>query len=94
MYFVHSYYAAECEPSVIAYTEYGAMLTAAAARGNVYGCQFHPEKSGNVGLSILKAFCELEGGCELCAPEIGCGPNGAGGQSSCGRPESGKEVRP
>ena len=61
VYFVHSYYAADCKPSVIAYTEYGAMLTAAAARGNVYGCQFHPEKSGSVGLSILKAFCELEG---------------------------------
>ena len=61
VYFVHSYYAADCKPSVIAYTEYGAMLTAAAARGNVYGCQFHPEKSGGVGLSILKAFCELEG---------------------------------
>ena len=60
----------------------------------VYGCQFHPEKSGHVGLSILKAFCELEGGCEPCAPESGCGPNGAGGQSGCGRPESGKEVRP
>ena len=61
VYFVHSYYAADCKPSVIAYTEYGARLTAAAARGNVYGCQFHPEKSGSVGLSILKAFCELEG---------------------------------
>lgn len=94
VYFVHSYYAAECEPSVIAYTEYGAMLTAAAARGNVYGCQFHPEKSGHVGLSILKAFCELEGGSKPCAPEDDCEPNGAGGQSSCGRPESGKEVRP
>lgn len=59
VYFVHSYYAADCEPYVIAKTEYGALLTAAAARENVYGCQFHPEKSGSVGLSILKAFCEL-----------------------------------
>ena len=45
--------------SVIATAEYGAPLTAAVARGNVYGCQFHPEKSGNVGLSIIKAFSEL-----------------------------------
>ena len=59
VYFVHSYYGAECEESVIATTEYGATLTAAVASGNVCGCQFHPEKSGNVGLSILKAFCEL-----------------------------------
>ena len=59
VYFVHSYYGAECDESVIATTEYGATLTAAVASGNVCGCQFHPEKSGNVGLSILKAFCEL-----------------------------------
>ena len=59
VYFVHSYYAAECEESVIADTEYGAPLTAAVARGNVYGMQFHPEKSGEVGLNILRAFCEL-----------------------------------
>ena len=59
VYFVHSYYAADCDASVIATTEYGAHLTAAVARGNVYGCQFHPEKSGNVGLNILKAFCEI-----------------------------------
>ena len=59
VYFVHSFYATECDDSVIATTEYGAPLTAAVARGNVYGCQFHPEKSGNVGLSILKAFAEL-----------------------------------
>ena len=61
VYFVHSYYGAECEESVVATSEYGAELTAAVARGNVCGCQFHPEKSGNVGLSILKAFCEMEG---------------------------------
>ena len=59
VYFVHSYYGAECDESVIATTEYGATLTAAVASGNVCGCQFHPEKSGNVGLSILRAFCEL-----------------------------------
>ena len=59
VYFVHSYYGANCEDSVIAYTEYGANLTAAVANKNVCGCQFHPEKSGEVGLSILKAFCEI-----------------------------------
>lgn len=58
VYFVHSYYGAEC-PSVIATTEYGASLTAAVARSNVYGMQFHPEKSGEVGLNILRAFCEI-----------------------------------
>ena len=64
VYFVHSFYAAECEQDTIAVTEYGALLTAAAARGNVMGCQFHPEKSGQVGLSILRAFWEMEGtGC-------------------------------
>ena len=59
VYFVHSYYATDCEDAVIANTEYGAPLTAAVASGNVYGCQFHPEKSGNVGLSIIKAFAEF-----------------------------------
>ena len=59
VYFVHSYYAADCDDAVIATAEYGAPLTAAVARGNVYGCQFHPEKSGAVGLAIMKAFAEL-----------------------------------
>ena len=59
VYFVHSFYAAECDAYVTATAEYGAELTAAVAKGNVYGCQFHPEKSGSVGLSILKAFAEL-----------------------------------
>ena len=59
VYFVHSYYATHCDEAVIATTEYGAELTAAVAKGNVYGCQFHPEKSGPVGLKILKAFVEL-----------------------------------
>ncbi len=58
VYFVHSFYAANCDESVIATAEYGAELTAAVQRGNVCGCQFHPEKSGKVGLNILKAFCE------------------------------------
>ena len=60
VYFVHSFYAANCEESVIATTEYGAELTAAVQSGNVYGCQFHPEKSGSVGLEILKTFCSEE----------------------------------
>ena len=59
VYFVHSFYAADCEHAVIADAEYGAPLTAAVAKGNVMGCQFHPEKSGNVGLAILRAFAEL-----------------------------------
>ena len=59
VYFVHSFYGADCEKSVIATSEYGAPLTAAVAKGNVYGMQFHPEKSGEVGLNILKAFCEI-----------------------------------
>ena len=61
VYFVHSFYGANCAESVIATAEYGVPLTAAVARGNVMGCQFHPEKSGAVGLSILRAFCETEG---------------------------------
>ena len=61
VYFVHSFYATGCTPYVIATAEYGAPLTAAAQRGNVFGCQFHPEKSGDVGLNILRAFCETEG---------------------------------
>ena len=59
VYFVHSFYGKNDDGSVIATSEYGAPLTAAVARGNVCGCQFHPEKSGSVGLSILKAFCEM-----------------------------------
>ena len=64
VYFVHSYFATDTELSdgtsaVIATAEYGKELTAAVACGNVMGCQFHPEKSGPVGLSILRAFCEM-----------------------------------
>ena len=61
VYFVHSYYAF-CEDSVTASAEYGAELTASAESQNVFGCQFHPEKSGDTGLNILRAFCELERG--------------------------------
>jgi len=59
VYFVHSYYAADCDEAVVATTEYSAELTAAVQSSNVYGCQFHPEKSGETGLKILKAFCEI-----------------------------------
>ncbi|MDO4748850.1 MAG: imidazole glycerol phosphate synthase subunit HisH [Eubacteriales bacterium] len=60
VYFVHSFFARNCDASVIATTEYGANLTAAVADKNVFGCQFHPEKSGNIGLSILKAFINIK----------------------------------
>jgi len=59
VYFVHSYHAEQCAGAVIAVAEYGAELTAAVARGNIYGTQFHPEKSGEVGLNILRAYAEL-----------------------------------
>ena len=59
VYFVHSYSAVDCASDTIAVVEYGEEITAAVGRGNVYGCQFHPEKSGTVGLSILRAFSEL-----------------------------------
>ena len=58
VYFVHSFYAADCDDYVSSVAEYGAELTASVERGNVFGCQFHPEKSGAVGLGILRAFCE------------------------------------
>ena len=59
VYFVHSFYAENCEDSVAAVTDYGIPITAAVEQGNIFGCQFHPEKSGTVGLEILKAFCEV-----------------------------------
>lgn len=58
-YFVHSYFASDCPDSVVAVTEYDKPITAAVVKDNVMGCQFHPEKSGDVGLHILKAFCEM-----------------------------------
>ena len=61
VYFVHSYYAVDCEDSLLATAEYGKELTAMVGKNNVMGCQFHPEKSGAVGLNILRAFCESEG---------------------------------
>lgn len=60
VYFVHSYHGVNCSANTIATTSYGGTLTAAVANKNVFGCQFHPEKSGNVGLNILRAFCEME----------------------------------
>ena len=60
VYFVHSFHGTDCADYVAATTEYGGILTAAVARDNVVGCQFHPEKSGDVGLRILKAFCQGE----------------------------------
>ncbi len=60
VYFVHSFYADECAPYVTAVCEYGCKVTASVENGNVFGCQFHPEKSGKVGLAILKAFTETE----------------------------------
>ena len=59
VYFVHSYFATGCEDSLAAVTEYGKNLTAAVEKDNVFGCQFHPEKSGEVGLDILRAFCAV-----------------------------------
>ncbi len=58
VYFVHSYYA-KCGEGLSATTDYGGEVTAAVRKGNVYGVQFHPEKSGETGLKILKAFAEL-----------------------------------
>ena len=58
VYFVHSYAAVHCDEAVIATSEYDMQVTAAVQKGRVYGCQFHPEKSGEVGLNILRAFCE------------------------------------
>jgi len=61
VYFVHSFFAEGCEESLAAVTDYGIPITAAVERGNIFGCQFHPEKSGTVGLQILKNFWEMEG---------------------------------
>ena len=59
VYFVHSFYATDCEESILASAEYGVDIPAAVGRGKLMGCQFHPEKSGEVGLNILRAFCEM-----------------------------------
>ena len=59
VYFVHSFYAANCDDSLAATSDYPMDFTAAVNYKNVYGCQFHPEKSGEVGLNILRGFCEI-----------------------------------
>ena len=59
VYFVHSFFAEGCAESLSAVTEYDIPITAAVEQGNIFGCQFHPEKSGNVGLSILRKFAQL-----------------------------------
>ena len=60
VYFVHSFFAENCEESLAAVTEYGFPITAAVEKGNIYGCQFHPEKSGNGGMRILRRFAGQE----------------------------------
>lgn len=59
VYYVHSYYASNCEESLLAVSEYSKDITAVVGKDNIVGCQFHPEKSGEVGLNILRAFCEM-----------------------------------
>ena len=59
VYFVHSFFVPGDNESTVATAEYGLSLTATVQKNNVCGCQFHPEKSGEVGLSILRAFCEM-----------------------------------
>ena len=61
VYFVHSFCAVDCGEALAAVTEYGSEITASVQLGNVYGCQFHPEKSGGAGLEILRAFCGISG---------------------------------
>lgn len=62
VYFVHSFFADGCEESLAASAEYSIPICAAVEQGNVFGCQFHPEKSGSVGLNILRGFCAVKGG--------------------------------
>ena len=59
VYYVHSYYAKDCAASTLAVSEYSIPVTGAVRSGLVYGTQFHPEKSGDTGLRLLKAFVEL-----------------------------------
>ena len=59
VYYVHSYYAKHCAESTLATSDYSIPVTGAVRRGLVYGTQFHPEKSGDTGLRLLRAFCEL-----------------------------------
>ena len=59
VYYVHSYYATGCEDSLAAGSDYGVFVPGVVQSGNVFGTQFHPEKSGRVGLDMLRAFCEV-----------------------------------
>lgn len=59
VYYVHSYYAADCDSCLVAYSDYGIKVPGVVQKGNVYGAQFHPEKSGEAGLRMLKAFSEV-----------------------------------
>ena len=60
VYYVHSFYAANCLPSTLATSRYGNVdVTGVVRNGNVWGTQFHPEKSGDTGLRLLRAFAEL-----------------------------------
>ena len=59
VYFVHSYYVSSNNEELLVYTNYGPLIPAIVRRGNVYATQFHPEKSGEVGLKILKAYGEM-----------------------------------
>ncbi len=59
VYYVHSFYGVDCDESLVASSNYGVTVPGIVSKDNLYGCQFHPEKSGEVGLNILKAFAEL-----------------------------------
>ncbi|MGN0452522.1 MAG: imidazole glycerol phosphate synthase subunit HisH [Ruminococcus sp.] len=59
VYFVHSYYAEGCDEALCATAEYDIAVTATVCKDNIYGCQFHPEKSGDVGINILRAFSDI-----------------------------------
>ena len=65
VYFVHSYYASGCDDYIMATTDYSIPVTASVQNGSVFGCQFHPEKSGDTGLEILRAFCSVGGNKQL-----------------------------
>ena len=62
VYYVHSLYAKHCEDDTLATSDYSIPVTGAVRRGSVYGVQFHPEKSGDAGLGLLRAFAEMQGG--------------------------------
>ena len=77
VYFVHSFYVKGCGDALVAGAEYGVTVPGAVARGNVYGCQFHPEKSGEAGLRILRAFAALCTGIDRNRPAGGVRAAGA-----------------